>query len=123
ISRRFISSISALMERLLSAPRGLSDGIALHLEVCAPKQTLARRPEIRCPVPGLLHEQARARQGGGGGIRAAVGSGQFEPLISSISNFLAALAISGAAADMRPEERRLGKGCVRTFRTRGSPTH
>src|SRR3546814_9191828 len=88
------------MERLLRAPRGLSDGIALHLEVCAPKQTLARRPEIRCPVPGLLHEQARARQGGGGGIRAAVGSGQFEPLISSISNFLAALAISGAAADM-----------------------
>src|SRR3546814_4162614 len=58
------------------------------------------RSEIRCPVPGLLHEQARARQGGGGGIRAAVGSGQFEPLISSISNFLAALAISGAAADM-----------------------
>src|SRR3546814_7364631 len=86
--------MSALMERLLRAPRGLADGIALHLEVCAPKQTLARRPEIRCPVPGLLHEQARARQGGGGGIRAAVGSGQFEPLISSISNFLAALAIS-----------------------------
>src|SRR3546814_20290891 len=87
------------MERLLRAPRGLSDGIALHLEVCAPKQTLARRPEIRCPVPGLLHEQARARQGGGGGIRAAVGSGQFEPLISSISNFLATLAIRGAAAE------------------------